>query len=205
MGGHRSSTSRLRPGGSALWLFIFFCGLGWVRSYCKGRPVRAAARGQYIGEHYRATRCTERIFLGGGGGSADQQPGTPCGTDMSSGSGATGGGPSGSASGPASGGPGGSASSGDRPHLLRPEEARASTGYAPDSGAGRQPYDAASLGVWQGPKGATWAALARTLRGGKLFGSGAKLQKVSTLKEAYHLWEDAHPESPQGMPIRTVR
>ena len=55
----------------------------------------------------------------------------------------------------------------------------------------RNPHDLTSLGIWVGNSTAVWTALASTLRGGRLFGSGATRQRVQTVAEARGVWRSA--------------
>ena len=52
----------------------------------------------------------------------------------------------------------------------------------------RNPAGALLEGLWSGPSGITWRRVEESFRGGRLWGSGAKVKKVSTLEEALALW-----------------
>ena len=51
------------------------------------------------------------------------------------------------------------------------------------------PEHPALVGLWSGSSASTWRKVESTLRGGRLFGSGAKVKKVKSLEEAMQLWE----------------
>lgn len=55
------------------------------------------------------------------------------------------------------------------------------------------PGDHSSVGLWEGPHPQTWAALERTLRGGKLLGSGARLVRMPSRQAAVERWEREAP------------
>lgn len=52
------------------------------------------------------------------------------------------------------------------------------------------------LGYVCGPAASTWPRLEKRLRGGKLAGSGARLRRVESQKEAEEVWKKAHGEKP---------
>ena len=52
------------------------------------------------------------------------------------------------------------------------------------------------LGYVCGPAASTWPCLEKRLRGGKLAGSGARLRRVESQKEAEEVWKKAHGEKP---------
>jgi len=58
----------------------------------------------------------------------------------------------------------------------------------------RNPHNPCLRGLWSGEKSATWAKVTGTLRGGKLFGSGAKVKRVANLTEAEVVWAAACAE-----------
>lgn len=64
------------------------------------------------------------------------------------------------------------------------------------------PNDPESLGCWEGPNPQTWKAIEKTLRGGRLAGSGARLRRVEDLKAAAKLWKDVFPCRP--MPVKRM-
>ena len=43
-------------------------------------------------------------------------------------------------------------------------------------------------GLWSGAKATTWAKVLTTLKGGQLFGSGARLRRVHSLEDAREMW-----------------
>ena len=55
------------------------------------------------------------------------------------------------------------------------------------------------LGLHVGSGSAAWYQLERQLRGGRLAGSGARLRRFKTVKEAQQAWKEAFPD--QEMPV----
>ncbi len=61
------------------------------------------------------------------------------------------------------------------------------------------PADPSTLGFWSGPNPQTWRLLESRLKGKRLLGSGARLQRVQDWEEAQMIWTAAHPS--RTMPI----
>ena len=64
------------------------------------------------------------------------------------------------------------------------------------------PNDQNSVGCWEGPNPQTWKAIEKTLRGGSLAGSGARLRRVEDFKQAVKLWKEVFPTRP--MPVKNM-